>query len=383
MADTSVVYKTGASVGNILATNEVAANTPPAPVTPTPETPVVPVVQPPAATITPESPVVPVETPAATPTPETPAIPTPEVPEEKNKSVISFEAFDDKPIVPATPEAPATPITDWKEQIKNNPQEALKELGIADFALELTEHIKNGGDPTDYINAKFIDYNKITDETLVKADLQKQYPTFSPEQIALMFNRKYSVAEDADQEDKDFANLQLKADAHNSRQGKITEQQKFKIPAAIEKTDDSGQSQIEVEQLREEARRWFNEHEATKALMTSKRVTLNLGENGSFNFDVLQPDFVTRAIQESKVWQKLTSTKSGEPDVSKMQKLVLYAADPQKFENDLVNYGKTLALPGVVAEGQNIVPPHKVIPMTAENKDKPDWGAAKTGRVGG
>lgn len=370
MTDTPVldkpVYKTGASVASILAANDVAANTPQV-VTPTPDTP--------PATVVPEAVV-------------TPEVVTPEVvthEPENNLSVINFGDFEEKPATPETPSVAATPSTvpsvNWREEVKNNREDALRELGIEPFALELSEHLKNGGDATDYINAKYIDYNKVTDENIVKADLQKQFPTFSPEQINLMFNRKYTVPEGSEQEDIDFASLQLKADAHNSRQAKIAEQQKFKIPAPIQQKDTSEQSQIEAEKEREEGRRWFSEHEATKSLMTTKRVSLSLGENGTFNFEVSQPEFVTRAITDNTLWQKLTATKTGEPDVSKLQKLVIYAANPEKFENDLVNYGKTLAKPEVLDEARNITPPHKVIPMKPENSGKPQ--GYKTGRVNG
>jgi hypothetical protein len=117
--------------------------------------------------------------------------------------------------------------------------------------------------------------------------------------------------------------------------------------------------------------------------MTSKRVALNLGENGTFNFDVSQPDFITKAITDPATWGKLTATKTGEPDVVKLQKIVLYAANPEQYENDLVNYGKTLKLPELVDEGRNITKPNNVIPMQSMNQGKVDWNAAKTGKVGG
>lgn len=380
MTDTAVVekpvFRTGESVGKILAANDVAVNTPP-PVTP--EIPVVP---------TAVTPTEPSETPAATPaaeTPiETPAIETPTI--EKNTSVISFEAYE-TPETPAV-ETPSTPSSNWKEEIKKaDLKEVLKELGIDEFAIELSDHRKNGGDPADYLQARLFDYTKISDEDILKADIRKQYVSagqqITQKQVDILFERKYTLPEDATEDDKELLDLQLKTDANNSRQLKITEQQKFKIAAPIIQPIVSDQSQIQAEkqlQQQEFLKNWYSEHEATKALMTSKRVTLNLGENGSFNFDVSKPEFVTKALYSNEVWSKLTATKTGEPDVSKLQKLILYAADPLKFETDLVNYGKSLQLPALLEEGQNIVPPHKIIPMSPENKGKPE--GYKTGKVG-
>lgn len=329
--------------------------------------------------LTPAEPIVPeaVVEPAAEKVPEP----------EKNVSVVNFDAFQEQTgqVAGGAVEVQPTTATNWKDEFAKDPDAFLKQTGLSDFAIEMDRHIKNGGDPADYLNAKAIDFNKITDDALLKDDIRKQYPTLSPAQIDLMFSRKYSVSEEASDEDKEFLLAQKQADAYNVRQRAITEQQKFKIPTTIPVDNTAHEQEKLAEQNRqiEASRKWWNEHEATKALMTSKRVALNLGENGTFNFDVSQPEFVTKAITDSGIWQKLTATKQGEPDVVKLQKLVLYASNTEKFENDLVNYGKTLALPSLLQEGQNIVIPGKVMPMTAENKGKVEWTSAKTGKVGG
>ena len=370
------IYQSGSSVGKILADNAAVAEQPAAPATP--ETPIV-ATQPAVATPSVESPATPITTPAE------PVVVTEP---EKNVSVFKFDEFEQPAVVtPATPQTPAQPTVDWREEIKRDPKAVLKEIGFNDFAIEINEHIKNGGDPADYLAAKSIDYSKISDNDLLKEDIRKQYPTLSPSQINLMFNRKYTPAEDALEEDKEFFTAQLQADAYRVRQSKIAEQQKFKIAAPIVQSNNNEQQrqQQEADQLAqsEATRKWFNEHEASKSLMTSKRVTLNLGENGKFNFDISKPEFVTKAMTDGTLWQKLTSTKQGEPDVMKLQKIILYASNPEQFENDLVNYGRSLSLPNLVAEGQNITIPGKVMPMTPENKGKVDWSAARTGKVGG
>jgi len=243
----------------------------------------------------------------------------------------------------------------------------------------------------DYLNAKAIDYNKVSDESLVKADLQKQYPTFSPQQIDLMFNRKYVVPEHAEQEDKEFAELQLKADAHNTRQQKIAEQQRFKIAEPVQQNQEA-QVQQAAEQRRqmEETFKWYQENEATKNLMTSKRVAIDLGEDGNFNYAIDKPEALMKGILDGETWRRMTSVNPKEsdvtkliPDVAKLQRLVLAASNPN-YEKDLVNYGKSLALPKLVAEGQNISQPAKVIPPQNPNlTEKEAWKNARTSTVGG
>lgn len=372
MADEIVkpVYRTGESVGRIIESNLAVAAQPVEAAPPTPESPApVPVNEQP--------------TPEAAPVVEIPQVDAP-APAAQDSSVSSFTIPDFDAPVEETPSASPANI-DWRQAIKNaDIKELLKEIGVSEFAIEINEHLKNGGDAMDYLNAKAVDYNKVSDTEILKADLKKQYPSFTSAQIDLMFNRKYSVSEDASDEDKEFAELQVKADAHNARQAKITEQQKFKIPTAAPQVDNSA-AQAAQEQQIEAARQWYNNHEATKSLESSKRVTLNLGDNGNFNFDVDRPELLTKVITDGPTWQKLTLNKQGEPDVAKMQKIGLYAINPEKFEADLVNYGKSLALATLIKEGQNVSPQAKVIPVQGENKSEKDkWRTeARSSTIGG
>lgn len=363
------VYKTGDSVASIMASNEAAASIPTPTPAPAPE---------PAPTPSPD-PVAATPAPSPEPTPT----PTPEVPVETNVSNFSFGNIDDPEPTPAPAATPAA--ADWKDTIKGvDRNEVLKALGVNEFAIEINDHLTNGGDAADYISAKFIDYNKISDADIVKGDLKKQYPHFTPQQVDLMFNRRYSVAEDAEPEDKEYASLQLSADAHNSRQTKIQEQQKFKIPTPVQSVNEQAALEEQRRNI-EAASQWFAEHEATKSLLSSKRVALNLGDNGTFNFNVDRPELLMKAITDPSTWQKLTLNKQGEPDVAKMQKIALYAANPDQFENDLVNYGKSLALPALLKEGQNVTPGAKVIPVQGDKVDeKTAWKTqARSGTIGG
>jgi len=375
MTDTATVevkpvYSTGQSVGDIMKANDVAV----------------------------QSPAPQIADPAATPTPAADAIVETTTPEVVEANVAKFSLADYAEPETATPQATETaaPIeTNWQDAIKKVDQsEVLKAAGVSDFAIELDKHIKGGGDPIDYLNAKAIDYNKVSDESLIKQDLQKQYPTFTPQQIDLMFNRKYGVSSDAEEEDREFSQLQLKADAHNKRQEKIAEQQRFKIAAPLQPNQGANEQteQLAAEQRRqmEETLKWYNENEATQALMTSKRVAIDLGEDGNFNYAIDRPEALMKGILDGETWRRMTSVNPKEsdatkliPDVAKLQRLVLAASNPN-YEKDLVNYGKSLALPKLLQEGQNVSQPAKVIPVQGPNvSEKEAWKNAKTSTIGG
>lgn len=256
----------------------------------------------------------------------------------------------------------AQPAFNLDEELKKvDRKEILKKLGVTDFATEIDEYISKGGNAIDYLNAKSIDYNKMSDESIVKEDLQKQYPTFTSQQIDLMFKRKYGISEDAEPEDREFVELQLKADAHNSRQTKIEQQQKFKIPETPILQKDEAYEQWKQEQesqpqLMENFRKFYENHTATKTLNESKRVTISLGEGvAPFNFNIDQPQMITKAMTDGGVTlNKLMTTQSGEPDVAKQQLVTLFSYNPEKFIQDIFKYGQSMGVrKELVEEGQN------------------------------
>lgn len=272
----------------------------------------------------------------------------------------------------------ATPSFNLDEELKKiDRKEILKKVGVTDFAIEIDEYLSKGGNAVDYLNAKAIDYNKIADEDLIKQDLQRQYPTFTPQQINLMYNRKYTVDPDALDDDKEFVSLQLKADAHNVRQQKIAEQQKFKIPETpILQKDEAYEQWKEQQQsqprLMEEFRSFYENHEATKALNESKRVTISLGEGvPPFNFKIDQPQMLTKAMTDGgATLNKLLTTQSGEPNVAKQQLVTLFSFNPEKFIQDIFKYGQSMGVrKELVEEGQNAQRPQaKVTDMNTSTK---------------
>ena len=309
---------------------------------------------------------------------------------EDNTSAFSLAINDDvvKDEVKVQPTV-VQPVFNIDEEIKKvDKKELLKKAGVTDFAIEIDEYLAKGGNAIDFLNARAIDYNKVSDEDIIKSDLQKQYPNFSPQQIALMFNRKYNVSEDADPEDKEFAQLQLQADAYNARQQKIQEQSKFKIPDTPILQKDEAYEQWKKEQesepqLMEKFRSFYETHEATKALNESKRVAINLGEGvPPFNFTIDHPQVLTKALTDGgAILNKLMTTQSGEPDVAKQHLVTLFSFNPEKFIQDIFKYGQSMGVrKELVEEGQNAVKPQaKVAPLDPSAPPKYKTGTYGTG----
>jgi hypothetical protein len=260
----------------------------------------------------------------------------------------------------------------WKDEIKKvDRKEALKELGLNDFAIELNDHITRGGNPADYLHARSVDYNKISDEDLIKSDLKAKYPNFTPDEISRMYNRKYGVNDTMSDEEKEDVSLEAKAQAYHIRESKIAEQQKFKVPDAIVLEKDEAyeqwkQNSEQNTQIIERMNQFYNSHEATKTLNENKRVTINLGDGVKpFTFKVDKPELITKSMLDGgETYLKLALTDKGEPDVARQQLVSLFAFNPSGFIQTIFNYGKSMGVHGKVAEGQNATKPNSVLPAS-------------------
>lgn len=257
-------------------------------------------------------------------------------------------------------------IPDWKSELKKaNPKDILKELGYDDFVAEFAEFRKNGGDAYKYLEAKAFDWEGVTHEDLIMDDLKLQYPHLSDDKIERLYQAKYKQSDMSSDDDRELGLIQLEADAEIVRQKRINEQKLFQIPE-VARTQEAVDMQAMYEEQRkleaEQAQKvlqFFQEHEATKNLYQSKRVAIDLGDNGKFNFNIDKPENLMAVALDSEKWQRAISINPQEadvnkliPDIAKLQKIALVAMNPN-YEKDLVNYGKSLGLKAIVEEGQN------------------------------
>jgi hypothetical protein len=278
------------------------------------------------------------------------------------------------------------PEYNWKEEIKKlDLKEAAKELGITDFAIEISEHQKKGGSPEDYIKVHGVNWEKVSDEDMVKEDIRRQYgKDTSPQQIERLYNKKYSQRIEDSDEEKEDGLLLMKADARRMREAEIEKQKSYKFPEAITPViKDEGYDQWKSEKenekvVSEKINEFYNNHSATKALNESKRVVVSLGEGvPAFNFSVTNPEAITKIYTDGGVtWHKLTSTQTGEPDVPKQHLIGLFSHNPQKFIQDIFNYGVQTGERKKVTEGQNAQRPQAKI-ASMENNGTVSVGVGK------
>ena len=304
----------------------------------------------------------------------------------ENESSFSFEAPAQETTETQAATVTEQPTTDWREVLKNiDKKEVAKELGLNDFALELNEYLENGGSAEDYLHAKAFNWDNVSHRDLVIMDLKSKYPTLSEDKLQRLFESQYGQSEYASEDDKELGAIRMEADAERLRMAKKQEQQKFKLPEPKQAAQPQvNQAEIEAQQQAalESARQYYLNHEVTKNLFDSKKVAVSVGEYGTFNFKVDKPEELIRVITDADVWQKVTSTPQGEPDVAKLQRIALAAVNPN-YERDLINYGKSLGVKSLLEEGHNAARPQRNIPAASNVTEAEAWKNARSGKLGG
>ena len=333
-----------------------------------------------AATI--DTPAPAIDTPAAdttiVPNTENQTVDTPTTvePKEDEAAVFTMPNFGEPATQTQAPEATNNnqPQTEksWQEVLKTaDRKEALKALGLDDFDIEFADYRKTGNDPANYLHAKAFNYDTISDVDMVRQDIKEQYPNLSTEDVERLVNRKYALNSTDDDEREDGL-LMLKTDAYSKRQAKKEEQKKFVMPTvekpqeAVNQQNELQQQQIEQQRLQrvQEFQNMINEHEATKKLLESKRVTVEVGEGVKpFNFPIDNPESLL-SVAFGKNWARAIAINPQEadesklvPDVAKLQKIAYIAMNPN-YEKDIFNYGKSQGLKALVDEGQNARKPN-------------------------
>ena len=318
--------------------------------------------------------------------------------DEENVTAFSMPNFGDEPDEETSTEAQSSAqvqVTDWREELKkSNPKDILKELGYDEFVADFAEFRKNGGDAYKFLEAKAFDWNNVSHTDLVFDELKLQYPNLTDDKIEKLYQARYKQTEFAADEDKEVGLIQLEADAELVRQKRIQEQQQFRIPEVSRPQEVDNQLQYaEQERLlaeqQQQVLQFFREHDATKSLIESKRVAIDLGDNGKFNFNIDKPENLMAVALDGEKWQRAISVNPQEadpakliPDVAKLQKIALVALNPN-YEKDLVNYGKSLGLKAIIEEGQNARRPVGSAPAQPNESLGEAFGSrAKMGTIG-
>jgi len=309
---------------------------------------------------------------ASTTEPEAEKVPEPEVkPESEKKEATPPEPEPEKK-VETNPEAQTQ--ADWKAELKKvNREEALKELGLDEFEIGLLKYRKETGDLTPYLEAKSVDFTKLSDEQIMRRNLKAEYKELSDEEFEILYQDEVTDRFKLDSQIFDDAQmklgkLKLKVEAEKLRAKFIEEQGKFTAPAKPKDEEKPDNSEKEFAELKANWLKVVQENEATKELLTNKRLVLG-SKDSTFNFEVSDPAHSIASAEDNTIFWKNFETEKG-TDFNKFYKVSEYAKDPEKFEKALIDYGKSLGNKAVVDELKN---PSKREPGAAHEQTTGDF----------
>jgi hypothetical protein len=217
-----------------------------------------------------------------------------------------------------------------------------------DFIKGVVEFYEKTGDITPYLQAKSMDFTKMTDEEIMRRDLREQYSELSDKAFDKLFKQevldKYKL--DADEWGEDEAELGrelLKVQASKSRDKYLDWQKNFQAPEP-----GSDNTQELLQQFEESVRN----NEATRQLLSAKKFSIKSGED-EFQFEVPNADAMIDMTVDNDKFFRQFSQEEGQLDYNKWYKTVAYSQNPEVFEKALINFGKTLGRSEVTKEIKN------------------------------
>lgn len=264
------------------------------------------------------------------------------------------------PVEEKAAEAPPT-ISNWKDTLKTvDAADILKELGYDDKMVGFFNKWRSDGNINEYLKAATVDFGKMTPEQLMRYHLEEQFPEFSAEDLEELYQAK--VVEQYKLDPNTYSEIEvrrgklmLQADAKTVRGELIHKQQDYilsaKPPAPAVDTS-AQQWETEREQLRSQYSTYLTNNQATKDLLTNKRLVLGDGEN-AFNYGVADPQLLLTVLQQPEQYARHVFQEDGSPFVDKQLFIAAAAIDYKGLVNQLVNYGRELGAKGIVDQMDN------------------------------
>lgn len=269
--------------------------------------------------------------------------------QEKTDAAAGAGTGEDAQAETITKENPAAQVQEaavrhWKDEIRSvDKKEVLNELGIDTFMQDAIDYYQKTGDVTPYLEAKTVDFSKMSDEAIMKYDLRQQYKSLSDEEFNLLYEEevqdKYRLNRELHEVDSAAARtglVKLKVDAEKARQANMQRQQSFKAPEkVIDPSIAANQKQQEIDI--QNFQNTVKTSGVTKSLTQNKKVVLGEGEN-AYNFVIEQPQaLIDAAINTPSIRDFIA--KEGSAGLENFYAVTNYAINRKAVEAGLIEHG--------------------------------------------
>ena len=229
-----------------------------------------------------------------------------------------------------------------------------------DFIKNAVEYYNETGNLTPYLEATSVNYSEMSDEKVMRRDLEQANPTLSKGAIERLYTReivnKYSLDEDKfDEDEVELGKELLAADASKLRDKYVDEQKNFTQPVK-DQTEET-----ETENQEEQRAKWtetVSSHEITKDVMENKRILVSYGDD-KFSYEVENPESLQEMTIDNNKFFALFQDEKGTVDFDKWYRVLAYASYPEVYDSSLISHGQELGQEKVVSDLKNPTAPTK------------------------
>lgn len=221
-----------------------------------------------------------------------------------------------------------------------------------DFIRQAVEFYEKTGDLTPYLQAKTVDFSKMSDEEVMRRNLREQYSDLSDKAFDRLFKievtDKYKLdADEWAEEDSELGRELLKSEATKLR-GKYQDwQRNFSAPEP-----EASQEQEEALEQFQKFEQEVRSNDLTRSLIEGKKLTIKTAD-GEFNYEIPQADsLLDMTINNEKFFGQFANP-NGQLDYGRWYKTAAYSQNPEMFEKSLINFGKTLGRSEITKEIRN------------------------------
>lgn len=219
-----------------------------------------------------------------------------------------------------------------------------------DFIREAVEFYEKTGDLTPYLQAKTVDFNKMSDEEILRRNLREQYSDLTDKAFDRLYQKevvdKYKLdADEYGEDDSELGRELLKAEASKVRNQYIEWQNKFKAP---DPEVDNSQVEEALKKFEDDVRN----NPMTQSILQNKKISLKIGDT-EFNYEIPNADSLLNMTLDNDKFFSQFAGQEGNVDYARWYKTAAYSQNPELFEKALVNFGKTIGREEVTRELKN------------------------------
>ena len=167
-------------------------------------------------------------------------------------------------------------VADIDKALEEAPQNAFANEQIA----KLNDYVKGGGKLEDFVRTQTVDYSQFSPEQLVAAQMSLNDPEMTPEEIQILMEEDYGVADDASERQKQVAAAKLKRASREALKELQADQKKWATPMP-----DQAAQQAQAQ------KQWETQVETASANVNDLEIALN--QTDKFNYKI-EPEAVSK-----------------------------------------------------------------------------------------